>query len=297
MRIRELFDIYRPLFSIELFPPKTPKGVDALKAKLWEIRTFAPEYISVTYGAGGSTRQGTLDVCSYIRNRLGLQVAAHLTCVAHTHAEVGTLLTQLKAAGIENVVALRGDPPQGQPGFTPPPGGFRHAIELVREIRAHDNFCIAVAGYPEGHPEAPDLDTDLRFLVEKANAGADFIISQFFLDNAEFLRWRERLRQAGIAVPIEAGILPALSAEQIGRFAATCGAKVPRALLAGLERFGDDRAGSAAFGLDFALRQIEGLLAEDIDGIHLYALNRVEAIRSVEPLLRGRQRIVSGEPL
>jgi len=291
MHIRELFGIYRPLFSIELYPPKTPKGMESLKARLWEIRTFAPEYISVTYGAGGSTRAGTLAICDYIRNRLGMHVAAHLTCVAHTAPQIGEMLAALKEIGVDNLVALRGDPPRGEGGFTPPPGGYRHAIELVRHIRRADGFGIAVAGYPEGHPEAPDYATDVTRLVEKVRAGADFVISQFFLENAAFLRWRDDLRRRGVDVPLEAGIMPPLSAEQITRFAATCGSRVPPALVRALERCGDDRAAAAQVGIDWALQQIEGLLAEGVDGIHLYALNRVEAIRAVEPLLRKAQKI------
>jgi methylenetetrahydrofolate reductase (NADPH) len=286
MRIRDLFRPGQPLFSIELFPPKTPAGMDALKARLEEIRAHAPDFVSVTYGAGGGTRGATREISSYIKNQLGLEAMAHLTCVAHSRGEIGSLLEDLRAAGIENIMALRGDPPPGQP-FTPPQDGYSHAIDLVRAVKAQDRFGIGVAGYPEGHVEAPDFVTDLRRQVEKIQAGADFVVSQFCLDTERFLRWRDALRAADVRVPAVVGILPAVSAEQITRFAKLCGASIPKDLLAGLERFREHPESAAAFGLVFALRQVERVLEEGVDGVHLYALNRIEAIRLVSAAVRG----------
>jgi methylenetetrahydrofolate reductase (NADPH) len=285
MRIAELFRSKRPLFSIELFPPKTPAGVSNLKHKLGEIAAHHPDYISVTYGAGGGTRHTTREICAFIKQELGIEAMAHLTCVAHSRGEIQDLLAGLRAEGIENIMALRGDPPQGQERFVPPEDGFAYATELVQAIRALGGFGIGVAGYPEGHVEAPDYATSLRHQIEKIRAGADFVVSQLFLDNAVFLRWRDELRAAGIAVPIVPGILPALSSQQIGRFAALCGARVPDALRVGLERFDSHPESAAAYGLHFALRQIDGLLREGVDGIHLYALNRLESIRAVSALV------------
>ena len=289
MHVRHLFRPGRPVFSIELFPPKTPQGVENLKKRLLDIRSFAPDYISVTYGAGGSTRQGTLEICAYIKQRLGMEVSAHLTCVAHTREEVASVLAAIRAEGIDNIMVLRGDPPKGETAFRPPPGGFRYAVELVEAVKAWGDFGIGVAGYPEGHAEAESYAADVTRQVEKINAGGEVLVSQFFLDNAPFLRWRDDLRARGVTIPIEAGILPALSAQQITGFATTCGVAVPRPLLDALEKCGDDKAASAAVGLDFALRQIEALVAEGVDGIHLYALNRLEPIRAVEPLVRGKE--------
>jgi methylenetetrahydrofolate reductase (NADPH) len=288
VRIRDLFQPGQPLFSIELFPPKTPQGVDNLKKRLLQIGAFAPQYISVTYGAGGGNRDNTLDICIYIKRELGIEAMAHLTCVAHTRKEIHGVLAKLRAAGIENIMALRGDPPRGDTAFRPPPDGFRYAEELIRAIKAGDGFGIGAAGYPEGHVEAPSYEVDLGHQIAKVGAGAEVLISQFFLDNDFFLRWRDDLHRAGVSVPIEAGILPALSAEQITQFATMCGVKVPDALLRDLEKCGEDKQAAAACGLEFAVRQVEGLLAEGVDGIHLYALNRLAPIQAVEPLVRGK---------
>lgn len=291
MHIRQLFHLNRPVFSIELFPPKTPEGVENLKKKLLRIRAFAPDYVSVTYGAGGSTQLNTLEICAYIKQRLGMEVMAHLTCVSQTKEEIHAILDDFLDAGIDNIMALRGDPPQGQDRFIPPEGGFGYASELVAAVRKANNFGIGVAGYPEGHVEAKSYEKDMGFLAQKVSNGAGVIISQFFLDNEDFLRWREDLRKIGVDVPVEAGILPALSADQIIRFAKMNGAKVPAELLAGLEKLKDDKEGSAAFGLEYAVKQVENLLSEGVDGIHLYALNRLEPIRAIEPLVRSRSTI------
>jgi methylenetetrahydrofolate reductase (NADH) len=285
MRIAELFKTQRPLFSIELYPPRTPDGVSQLKHKLVEIAAHRPDYISVTYGAGGGTRHTTREICAFIKQELGIEAMAHLTCVAHSRGEIHDLLRGLARDGIENIMALRGDPPQGQPRFMPPEDGFAYAAELVRAIRAQDGFGIGVAGYPEGHVEAASYDESLRHQVAKIACGADFVVSQLFMDNALFLRWRDDLRRAGVTVPIVPGILPAVSATQILRFAGLCGATVPDGLRVGLERFEAHPESAASFGLVFALRQIEALLREGVDGIHLYALNRLESIRAVSALV------------
>jgi methylenetetrahydrofolate reductase (NADPH) len=290
MRIAQLFRPHRPLFSIELYPPKTPDGVSNLKHKLVEIAAHDPDYISVTYGAAGGTRHTTREICAFIKRELGIEAMAHLTCVAHSRGEIHELLSGLRSDGIENIMALRGDPPQGQERFVPPEDGFAYAAELVQAIRAERSFGIGVAGYPEGHVEAPSYEVSLQHQIAKIRAGADFVVSQLFLDNALFLRWRDDLRRAGIAVPIVPGILPALSAPQITRFAALCGAKVPAALRVGLERFEAHPESAASFGLVYAMRQIEALLREGVDGIHLYALNRLESIRTVSALVHDYRR-------
>ncbi len=287
MHLSDLFRAGRPVFSIELFPPKTAAGMENLTRRLQALPALAPDYVSVTYGAGGGTRHNTMAVCTTLLD-LGLEVMAHLTCVSHTREEIGERLAELGAVGIDKIMALRGDPPRGETAFKPPAGGFRYAAQLVAAIKATAGFAVGVAGYPEGHAEAPGYEVDLARQIEKIQTGADVVVSQFFLHNDRFLRWRDDLRRAGVAAPIEAGVLPALSATQIEGFAATCGVAVPPALLAGLEKLKDDKEGAAAFGLDFALRQIEGLLAEGVDGIHLYALNRLAPVRAVAPLVLGK---------
>ncbi|MBI3994008.1 MAG: methylenetetrahydrofolate reductase [NAD(P)H] [Candidatus Lambdaproteobacteria bacterium] len=289
MRIRNLYLPSRPVFSIELFPPKTPEGLAALKAKLSEVRDHKPDFMSVTYGAGGSTQRYTLEICATLLQEFGIEAMAHLTCVAHTRGEIRTLLGDLKQRGVSNIMALRGDPPRCAQGFTPHPDGFRYAIELVRAIVEVGDFGIGVAGYPEGHAEAPDYASDLQHLVEKVRAGADFVVSQFFLDNARFLRWRDDLARAGVTVPVSAGILPAVSVKQITGFAATCKVEVPRRLLEGLERYANDPDSVTAYGVEYAQRQVLGLLAEGVSGIHLYALNRVQAMRRIAPIVRAVQ--------
>ena len=290
MRISKLFSPQRPLFSIELFPPKTPQGIANLKEKLREIAVHRPDYISVTYGAAGGTRHSTREICAYIKQELGVEAMAHLTCVAHSRGEIGEVLAGLKEDGIENIMALRGDPPAGQDAFVPPQDGFSYANELVTAIRAEGGFGIGVAGYPEGHVESPGYGDSLRRQIAKIQAGADFVVSQLFMDNGAFLRWRDDLIQGGVTVPIVPGILPALSARQIMGFAGMCGAKVPDALRVGLERFEEHPESAAAYGLVFAMRQIEGLLAEGVEGIHLYALNRLEPIRAVSALVESHGR-------
>ncbi len=289
MRINKLYSPNRPVFSIELFPPKTTKGLELLYSRFSEVRDFKPDYLSVTYGAGGGNRQYTLEICTSFIEDFGIEAMAHLTCVAHTRAEIRSILSDLKRSGVNNIMALRGDPPQGKEAFEPHPDGFRYAAELVRSIVEIGGFGIGVAGYPEGHVEASDYQTDLKHLIEKVRAGGEFVVSQFFLDNAHFLRWRDDLGKAGVDVPVSAGILPAISADQITRFAGTCGVTVPRRLLDGLERYRDDPVSMGAFGVEFAQRQVLGLLAEGVAGIHLYALNRVDAIRRIAPIVRAVQ--------
>ena len=212
---------------------------------------------------------------------------AHLTCTAHTRTEIEGALKAYREIGVENIMALRGDPPKGETTFHPPPGGFRYAAELVSAIGVMDHFGIGVAGYPEGHAEAPDYPTDLGHQVDKIATGADFVVSQFFLDNGHFLRWRDDLRGRGIEVPLMAGILPPQSLGQITAFAGFCGVAVPQGLRAVLEPLADDPESSAAAGIDHARSQIEALIAEGVDGIHLYALNKLAPIQALAGLVKG----------
>ncbi|MBF0286344.1 MAG: methylenetetrahydrofolate reductase [NAD(P)H] [SAR324 cluster bacterium] len=286
MRIIELFPSQSPVFSIEIFPPKTPEGTEKLKQRLLEFKKYNPDFISVTYGAGGGTRHNTHTMASYIKNELGIEAMAHLTCVSHTKTEIHSVLDDLEQANIENIMALRGDPPQGETEFNKPKDGFAYASELIAALMDREGFGIGGAGYPEGHPEAESLEKDYEYFLAKVNAGVDFIITQFFLENDFFYKWRDAMRQMGIDVPLVAGIMPALSVEQITRFARTCGCYVPTALLKELARHNDDPAAMRQVGIDFAQKQIEGLMQEGVDGIHLYALNRLPAVQQLAPLVK-----------
>jgi len=288
MQIHELYGKGRPVLSIEVFPPKTEKGMAHLKTWFGQVAPYRPGFISVTYGAGGGTRENTHQLCAYILENLGCEAMAHLTCVSHTREHIEEILASLKSMRIDNIMALRGDPPAGGVAFEPPAGGFRHAVELVRAITEHDHFSIGVAGYPEGHVEAPSYAADLAHQTAKIQAGAHLVITQFFLDNAHFLRWREDLHRAGVRVPLVAGVMPAQSLEQIVRFAGFCGVSIPEALRAGLARFEHDPASAFQFGIEYCRRQVEGLLAASVDGIHLYALNKIEPVQTIAPLMGPR---------
>jgi len=281
MRISALLASGKPTFSFEFFPPKDDAGFEQLYKTIASLKTLSPSFVSVTYGAGGSTRRKTVDLVARIKNESGIEAMAHLTCVGATREELAGVLDELAAAGIENVLALRGDPPAGSDRFVPTEGGFAHANQLVEFVRRGHAFCLGVAGYPEGHPETPDRTTDLGNLKRKVDAGADFVITQLFFDNDDFLRFREAAVRAGIGVPIIAGIMPVLSVAQIKRFTTMCGARIPRDLLRRIEAVEDDPEAVRHIGMYHATKQCEELLAEQVAGIHFYTLNRSTATRAI----------------
>jgi methylenetetrahydrofolate reductase (NADPH) len=273
--IAELFARGRPLRSLEFFPPKDDAGVAALRGAAEALRRMAPDFVSVTYGAGGTTRDRTAQVSALLKGEFGFTVMPHLTCVGHTRGELETLADQIHAQGFRNIMTLRGDPPNGATSFPVLPDGFRHATELVALLkRRHPDFCLGVAGYPEKHPEAPSLEADLTHLKRKVDAGADFITTQLFFDNAVYYRFVERCRAEGITVPIVPGIMPVLSLKQIQRFTQLCGSTLPAQLAARLEVAADNADVVEMVGIDWALQQIRGLLANGAPGYHLYILNR-----------------------
>lgn len=273
--IAELFARGRPLRSLEFFPPKDDAGVAALRGTAEALRRMGPDFVSVTYGAGGTTRDRTAQVSALLKGEFGFTVMPHLTCVGHTRGELETLADQIHAQGFRNIMTLRGDPPKGATSFPVLPGGFRHATELVALLkRRHPDFCLGVAGYPEKHPEAPSLEADLTHLKRKVDAGADFITTQLFFDNAVYYRFVERCREEGITVPIVPGIMPVLSLKQIQRFTQLCGSTLPAQLTARLEVAADNADVVEMVGIDWALHQIRGLLANGAPGYHLYILNR-----------------------
>ena len=277
MRIDRLFKLGLPTLSFEFFPPKSETGFTQLYQTIDELHPLSPSYVSVTYGAGGSTRQKTVDLVERIQNELTIRSMAHLTCVGHTADEIGSILDTLWNSGIRNVLALRGDPPAGQSQFTATEGGFANSSELVRYIRARHDFCIGVAGYPEGHPQCLNRTRDLEHLAQKVDNGGNFIITQLFFDNSDFYRFRDTARSMGIKVPIVAGLMPILNVAQTKRFVSMCGAKIPQALLMRLEGLEANPEAVYAAGIDYAIRQCEDLLANDVDGIHFYTLNKSKA--------------------
>lgn len=287
MRISEILKTNRLIFSLEFFPPKTDEAMFQLFETLKEVKSLNPGYVSVTYGAGGGTRDKTIDIVTRAKREIGLESMAHLTCVGHSRQEIKSILDRLVASGIENVVALRGDPPKGQAKFSPSPDGFRHASELASFIRASYPLCIAVAGYPEGHIEAVDKETDWNYLCQKVRAGADFIITQLFFDNKHFFNFERRLREKGVSVPIIPGIMPITNFNQILRFTRICGATMPQRLVSDLERIQENADSVHEYGVEHAVKQCEELIAHDVPGIHFYTLNRSKATRDIIRRLRN----------
>lgn len=282
MRVHEAYGPGRFGLSFELFPPKTPASQDDLFRNLAELMAFEPAYVTCTYGAGGSTRDKTLEIVTEVKRRYGVPVASHLTCVGATVAELREYLVEARRRRVENIVALRGDPPRGETTFVPVPGGLRYANELVSLIRAEfASFGIAVAGYPETHQEAPNPEVDLVNLKRKVDTGAGIVITQLFYDNADFFRFRERAVKAGIGVPIVPGVLPVTSFAQIKRITSLCGAKLPARLVELLESSGDDAEQQFEAGVDFAIRQVQELIDAGVPGIHFYVLNKSQATARV----------------
>jgi methylenetetrahydrofolate reductase (NADPH) len=278
----KIIDLYRERFvvSFEIFPPKTPQGEDGLRQALADLSGYQPQYISVTYGAGGSTQEKTLELALRLRDTLGILPLVHFTCVGAGRAEIRRYLDEIRKNGIENILALRGDPPKGEARFTPPPDGFSYANELVSFIRSIDGFTIGVAGYPEKHLEAPDMRTDLDNLKRKVDAGADFIITQLFYNNEDYYRFMDRLAGMGITVPVIPGIMPVTSLSQVDRVTSMCGAKVPDELLKRLETCtGNDSICEA--GIEYSIRQCIELKSWGVPGLHFYTLNRAQAIKRI----------------
>jgi methylenetetrahydrofolate reductase (NADPH) len=267
--------------SFELFPPKTPAAELELFRHLEQLMAFRPSYITCTYGAGGSTRDKTLEIVEQVRTRYRCPVASHLTCVGSTTDQLREYLREATRRGVENIVALRGDPPQGQTEFRAVEGGLRYANELVSLIRSEfGHFGVAVAGYPEKHREAASHQIDLDNLRRKVEAGGDIVITQLFYNNQDFFRFRDRCKKIGIRAPIVPGILPVTNLAQIQRISSLCGARLPEDFVSALAAQGDD-AGQFAVGIDFAARQVQELVDGQVPGIHFYVLNKSAATAAV----------------
>ena len=277
--IRDIYEARRaagqPVISFEFFPPKTEEGDrNLLEKHIPALALAGPDFCSVTYGAGGGTRDKTLMIVERIQREHKLTALAHLTCVNHTRDEVGAVLQKIRELGCKNILALRGDPPGGG-NFQKTPGGFEFASELVQFIRDHDSFSVGVAGFPEGHiaNKTGKLD-DWRRLKEKVDAGADFVLTQLFFDNADYFEFRDHLTTLGVRAPLTPGIVPILNATQITKFTQLCGAKIPDALRKKLDELSDDDEAAAEFGIEYATEQCDELLKAGVPGLHFYTLNK-----------------------
>jgi len=280
----KLADLYaRPglTLSVEFFPPKTDKGEENLFREIEIIKRLKPAFCSVTYGAGGSTREKTVDLVDRIHRECGLEVMCHLTVVGQSKDDARAVLKKLKKKGIQNLLALGGDPPQGMTDWKPHPDGFHYAAELVREAKTLGGFSIAVAGFPEVHPRAESRASDLRFLKEKVDAGAVAVITQLFFDNADFYRFAEDLRNLGVTVPIVPGILPVLSAPQVRRFTTLCCSKIPPRLEGELAKVENDDDAAVEVGIEYATEQCEDLIKHGVPGIHFYSLNKSHSLQAI----------------
>jgi methylenetetrahydrofolate reductase (NADPH) len=283
LRIPLLYARKQPTISFEFFPPKTPEAELALfQETVPALKKLGPSFISVTYGAGGSTRDQTLGIVQRLRREFGIESMAHVTCVGSTREMLGAVLDDAQALGIENILALRGDPPRGQTEFKPMPGGFAHAIELVRLVKSRNCFAIGAAGYPEGHIECTDKHLDWDRTAAKVESGAEFIITQLFYDVADFLEFEDYLRhRRGVQVPIVPGVLPFLNTEQIKRFARLCGAKLADDLVRRLEVLGTDDEAVRRFGVETCTEMCRQLLDHGVPGIHFYCLNRTASCAEI----------------
>ena len=299
MKFSELYKSEPPDISFELFPPRTDRTLAELEERLPNLIALGPSLMTVTYGALGSTQDRTMEITSKIKSEYGMESAHHLTCVGSSREEIGLILEDIRKHNIENIVALRGDPPRGETEFTPPKDGYSHGNELVEHISRVGGFSIAVAGYPEKHLEAPDFKTDIEDLKRKVDSGADVVITQLYYDNRNFYDFVERCRAAGINQPIIPGLMPILGVEQIKRITSMCGATIPRELMRQLEEAGDDEERVHNISIIHTANQALDLLKQGVPGIHFYVLNRhfhiAEIMERIKPALKLNKGTVPAE--
>jgi methylenetetrahydrofolate reductase (NADPH) len=297
MKIHELLQRRKPCISFEFFPPKTSEGVENLMRTVRSLRILNPGFVSVTYGAGGSSRSRTLEVVKRIKGELEIEPMAHVTCVGHTRAELAEVFGDLAASGIHNVMALRGDPPKGEERFTAAEGGFRYASDLIGMLASDYDFSIGAAGYPEKHQEAESFESDIANTVRKVRAGARFLVTQLFFDNDAYFAYVDRLREEGVDVPVIPGIMPITNYDAIARMTKMSGARLPQHLLAELEARSGEPEAVAELGVAFTALQCQDLLARGAPGLHFYTLNKSPATRAVVSALiatRAYRELVAG---
>ena len=287
MRIGEAYEGERPVFSFEFFPPETDAGAENLMRSAADLKAAVqPDYISVTYGAGGTTRDRSFEVVTKIHKDLGIRTMAHQTCVAATRDHIASNVERLWNSGIMNILALRGDPPEDEETFTPPENGYSHASDLIEWIRENTEMEVGAACYPEKHPESPDAEDDLKWTAHKVEVGASFLITQLFFDNTRYFDFVERARENGIKAPIVPGIMPITNVNQIERFTKMCGASIPEDLRERLHAVADDPAVVMATGIEHAITQCRELLERGAPGLHFYTLNKSHATRSILAAVR-----------
>ncbi len=281
MYIRDLFANKKPVLSLEIFPPKKESPIEVIYETIQGLQDLRPDFISVTYGAGGSNTKRTVEIASLLKNKYGIEALAHLTCIASTKEQINLIITELEQQGIENILALRGDMPTDPDFEFPNPLHFRYAQDLTAYLKEHSSVCIGGACYPEGHIEASSMEADIQFLAEKVAAGAEFLITQLFFDNELFYRFMELARDKGITVPISAGIMPVLNRKQIERITSLSGASLPKKFQRMLEKYEHNPEALKEAGIAYATEQIIDLLSWGVDGIHLYTMNKPEVARKI----------------
>lgn len=289
MRIDGILAERRPVFSFEFFPPKTSEGLSNLRETLAVLSNDAPDFVSVTYGALGSTRDTTIDIVKWIKQDLGIEAMAHFTCVGATTAELRATLDEIEAAGVENVLALRGDPPAGQDEWVQTEGGLLYSTELIALLQEHYGFAVGAAAFPEVHPQAASAESDIEFLKAKQDAGASFLITQLFYDNEFYFDFVARAREAGVTVPIIPGVMPVTNLRNIRRITELCKSELPEPFERQLEAREDDPQALQDLGVAYATLQCVDLLSRGAPGIHFYTLNRSPATRAILAALRAAQ--------
>ncbi len=281
MKIANLFQEKKPIISFEIFPPKSTTPIESIFNTLEEMVKLNPDYISVTYGAGGSSRERTKEIASRIKNQYKVEALAHLTCVGQTTEEINQILKDLEAENIENVLALRGDPPADQPNYDFSTCDFKYASNLVKHIKSCSNMSVGAAAYPEGHVHCLRLSEDLKWLKHKVDQGVDFLVTQIYFDNRIFYNFIENARRIGINCPVSPGIMPVLNSKQIKRMITLCGASMPAKLLIMVDKYGDNPGDMEKAGIEYASRQVEDLLQNGVDGVHLYTMNKHQQITEI----------------
>ena len=281
MKIVELFKTKKPVISFEIFPPKLDTPIESIFDTLDQFKNLAPDFISVTYGAGGSAKDRTIEIASKIKNEYSIESMAHFTCVGHSKEEIDKLLVSLHENNLENVLALRGDPPIDQPDFDFSKNAFEYANALISYIRSKNDFCISAAAYVEGHVNSLRLKDDLKYLKQKVDTGVDFLVTQLFFENRNFYDFLDKTAAIGINCPITAGIMPVFKADQIKRIASLCGAAIPAKLVILMDKYGDNAEDMRKAGIEYASSQIRNLIDNGVDGIHLLTMNRPKSSKEI----------------